>query len=55
MFFFTAFGDICIGVAAYAAGAYTWPWLHAKIVGAEAYAVSLRNRAIDLENRFRGK
>lgn len=41
----TFFGDILIGVAAYAAGAFSWPWLHQKFVGAEAYATALRTKA----------
>lgn len=45
MFGLTFFGDICIAAAAYAAGAFTWPWLHQKFVGAEAYAAKLRDKA----------
>lgn len=55
MFFFTAFGDICIGIAAYAAGAYTWPWLHQKFLGASAYAGWLRDKAVAIEAAIRGK
>ena len=53
--FFTAFGDICIAFAAYAAGAYTWPWIYQRLVGAEAYAQKLRDRASAVLSAARGK
>jgi hypothetical protein len=45
MFVLTFIGDLCIAVAGFAAGAYSWPWIHQKIIGAEAYAQKLRQRA----------
>jgi hypothetical protein len=55
MFGLTVFGDICVAVAAYAAGAFTWPWLHQKILGAEAYAGKLRDKASAILATARGK
>jgi hypothetical protein len=54
MFALTAFGDICIAIAAYVAGAYTWPWLHQKALGATNYAGWLRDKAIAVETKLRG-
>ena len=55
MFALTFFGDICIAVAAYAAGAFTWPWLHQKFVGAEAYAHKLLDKARAIRAAARGQ
>ena len=41
----TFFGDACVAAVAYAAGAFTWPYLHRWAIGAEAYAAKLRDKA----------
>jgi len=46
MFGLTIFGDVCVAIAAYAAGAFTWPKLHQWFIGAEAYAAKLRAKAV---------
>lgn len=55
MFGLTFFGDICIGVAAYVAGAYTWPKFKQMFLGAETYAESLKARADAIIAAARGK
>ena len=45
MFFFTAFGDICIGVVCLAAGAYFHDPVMKFVMGAENFAANLRAKA----------
>ena len=55
MFGLTVFGDICVAIAGYAVGAFTWPWLHQWFVGAEDYAQKLRDKAKNVLAAARGK
>jgi hypothetical protein len=50
----TYFGDVCIGIAAYAFGAWSWPYVHKAFVGAEAYAAKLRAKAAAITSAARG-
>lgn len=41
----TIIGDIAIAAGAYVASIYTWPWLRTKLLGAQAEADRLLDRA----------
>jgi hypothetical protein len=50
----TLVGDVALGAACYALGAWSWPYLHKWALGADAYAAKLRAKAAAILAAARG-
>ena len=53
MFALTFLGDILVGVGAYVAAIYTWPWLREKINGADMEIKLLEARIARIQDAFK--